>query len=333
VTTEIATINRKTQIGDESTPGTAVPADKLLENLNVSIAPKPDVKMFGGSGRRWNSVAVMNRDWTELKLDGNLDYQDFVYLIAGCWGIMSPATHAGGTLSKDWTWTPPVTGAITPRTYTIEQGDTTRAQSVAYGLMTGFSYKGNRTNGFTCEGKMIARNFSDSITLTATPTSVALSPVVGVHVDLWINTTSAALGTTQFTRAFNFEYSYESAFNDIWPLNRSIVSFAGHVDTKPKNTVKILLEMDSAGMGLYTHIATGDYLYVRFDAQGPIIETTIPYTITHDMALKIKSVSEFKDTDGGVYAIEYECDVMEDPAWGAAGQSQIMTVTNLLSTL
>lgn len=330
--TEIASINRKAQWGDETVPGTGVAADKMLQNLNVSFAPKPDVKTHGGSGRRWNSVAVLNREWTELKVDGNLDYQDFVYLVAGCWGIVTPTTHSGGTTSKDWIWTPPVSGAITPRTYTIELGDSARAQKVAYGLMTGFSYKGDRTKGFTCESPMIARAFSDAITMTSSPTAVALTPTAGGHVNLYIDPTSGALGATLYTRSFNFEYSYESAFNSIWPLGRANASFAGHVDTKPKNMVKILLEADSVGLGLYPNVQTGSYLYVRFDAQGPIIEGAIPYLIQHDMALKITNVSEFKDIDGGVYALEYECEVMEDPAW-STGQSQKMTVTNLLTAL
>lgn len=331
MTNELAIINQKLQIGAEVTPGTGVSAGKLLENLTVSFTPKPEVKTYSGTGRRFTNVAEMNREWTELKLSGNLDYQDFLYVVCGAWGVVSPTTHSGGTTSKDWAITPPVSGAITPQTYTIEYGSATRARKCAYGLVTGFSYKGSRKDGFTVESPLLAQAFSDGISLTPNPTAVALSPVVGSHVNLWLDTASGSIGTTQLTRAFTFEYAYDGGFGTFWPLNRSNASFTGHVDAKPKNTIKLLVEADSAGMGPYAHLQAGDTMYLRFDAQGPVIESTIHYTITHDMAVKLTSVSEFKAEDE-VLAIEYDGEIAEDSAWNS-GQAQTMTLTNLLTAL
>lgn len=325
------TVNQIVQIGAESTPGTAVPAGKKLQNINFTLSPKPDVKKFRATGHRWDTVTEMDREWSEWKADGNLDYQDFIYLVSGPFGAATITTPGGGTNSRSWAWTPPVTGAITPKTYSIEQGDAVRAHKTAYGLFTGFSYKGSRSGGFTCDAPMIARAFTDGATMTSSPTAVAMSPVVGGHVNLWIDTTSGALGTTQFTRPFTYEYTYDSGFNVFWPLNRSQASFTGHVDMVPKNSVKFYLEADSTGMGLYPHLQAGDFLYVRFDAQGPIIETTIHYSITHDMAIKLTNVSEFKDTEG-IFGIEYEGVIAEDSSW-ASGQSQVLTVVNQLTAL
>lgn len=330
--TERASINQIVQIGAESVAGTGVAASKKLQNLSLTFTPKPEVKTYRGTGHRWSSTAEMNREWTELKFDGPLDYQELVYLIAGVWGGLTPSTHAGGTNSKDWVWTPAVTGAITPKTFTIEQGDAVRAQKANYGLFTGFSYKGSRADGFSVEAPLIARAFSDGITMTSSPTAITLAPVVGSHVNLWLDTASGSIGTTQLTRAFNFEYTYDAAFGAFWPLNRSNASFTGHVDTTPKNTIKLTLEADSSGMGFYSHLQAGDFMYLRFDSQGPIIETTIHYTITHDMAIKLTSVGSFGDKDG-VYVIEYEGEIAEDSAWGSGGQSQTITVTNQLSGL
>lgn len=331
MTTERNTLNQRVQIGDETTPGTAVSADKLLENLTFSLTPKPEIKTYRGTGRRWPSSAAMNREWAEGKFEGDLDYQDFIYLVAGAWGIVTPSTHAGGTNAQDWIWTPPVTGAITPRTYTIEQGSAERAHKVAYGIITGFSYKGSRKDGFTVEASVLAQAFTDAITMTASPTAVTLAPCPGSNVNLWLDTTSGAFGTTQLTRAFQIDYSYDHGFDAFWPLNRSNASFTGHVDTVPANTVKILVEADAAGMGIYPHLQAGDFMYARFDAQGPLIETTIHYTIMHDMAIKLTDVSEFKDEDG-IYAIEYTGVIAEDAAWDS-GQSQTLTVTNQVAGL
>jgi hypothetical protein len=179
---------------------------------------------------------------------------------------------------------------------------------------------------------MIARAFSDGITMTASPTSIALAPVAGGHVNLYIDTTSAGLGVTQFTRVFDFTYTYDTAFGAFWPLNRANASFTGVVDLAPKSTVKFTLEADSTGMGLYSHLQAGDFMYIRFEAIGAIIEGTIHYSIVHDICVKLTNVSDIKDAAGGVFCTDFDGEVAEDTAWGS-GQSQILTVTNALTAL
>ena len=178
---------------------------------------------------------------------------------------------------------------------------------------------------------MIAQSISDGITMTASPTTVALVPVVGKNVNVFIDSTSGGLGTTQYTRFFSIEYKYEGGFEAFWPLNRANTSFTGHVDLPPKNTVKIILEADSQGMGLLSSVQSGSFLYLRVDAQGPIIEAAIPYALQHDIAIKLTNVDPFSD-DSGIFAIGFEGEVMEDSAWGS-GQSQKLTITNVLTAL
>ena len=51
--------------------------------------------------------------------------------------------------------------------------------------------------------------------------------------------------------------------------------------------------------------------------------------MTHNMAIKVGKPSTFSD-DAGIFAIEWECNVVEDPVWGNA---QTITVTNVLTSL
>lgn len=329
---ERASINMITQLGVETTSGTAVAASKKMLNMSFIFSPKPDVKTYRAGGHRWASEAVMNREWTEIKADGFLDYNDSVYLVSGPFGAANITTPGGGTSSRAWAWTPPITGAITPKTFTLEQGDSVRAHKVAYGLFTGFSYKGGRDQGFTMSAPMIARAFTDGITMTASPTSIALAPVAGGHVNVYIDTTSGAIGGTQFTRLFTYEYTYDSGFGAFWPLNRANASFTGHVDISPKNTIKMSLEADSNGMSLYPHLQAGDFMYVRFEAVGPVIESAITYKIIHDKAIKLTNVSDIKDANGGLVCTDYDGEVAEDPSW-SSGQSQVLTITNTLTAL
>ncbi|MGH2505953.1 MAG: hypothetical protein ACRDHZ_00810, partial [Ktedonobacteraceae bacterium] len=53
--------------------------------------------------------------------------------------------------------------------------------------------------------------------------------------------------------------------------------------------------------------------------------------IKHDLAVKVGKPTPFKD-EQGIYAMEWECIVVQDPAWNG-GQAQQLTVTNTISAL
>jgi hypothetical protein len=60
-----------------------------------------------------------------------------------------------------------------------------------------------------------------------------------------------------------------------------------------------------------------------------VTQTQIYNTYTHDMAIKVGKPSAFAD-DQGVFAIEWDCAIVEDAGWGKA---QTVTVTNLITAL
>src|SRR6266702_3930712 len=69
-----------------------------------------------------------NKEWMAGTLTGSMDFNHLPYLLSSAWGIITPAAHGASTTAKDWVGTPPVTGSVTPQTYTFEQGETaTRA--------------------------------------------------------------------------------------------------------------------------------------------------------------------------------------------------------------
>ena len=272
-------LNQKTQFGVESTSGTNVPANKLLSCFNIVMGVKPEVKTHRGTGRRFPSVQEENTEYTEIPISGSLDYQGLSYLVSGPWGAATITTPTNGVNARAWAWTPPVSGAITPKTFTIEQGDgVVRSQKVNYGLVTGFSYKVTR-HDTSCAGTAIAQQLQDAITMTASPTAVALSPVAGKHINLYVDTTSTGLGTTLYTRAFSIDYQYGNGFGPFWPLNRANLSFGGVADLAPACMVKLFVEADSQGMGNLVHLQAGDFLYPRVDALGPVIDNTQTVTL------------------------------------------------------
>ena len=424
---EIAAVNQRVQVGAESTSalGTAVACGKYLECFDFTFGIAPDVVFYTATGHKYATAQEENMEWVDGSASGWLDYNGLIYIFGGAMGATTPVVHGSSAVAKDWVFTPPITGSIVPQTLSFQQGDAIRAREFAYGLFTEVGYKITRKET-TLTAKLIGQPLTDDIVLTSNPTTIAVAPISGKQVSVFLDTTQAGLGTTQLLRALAVDWAFNSIYGQLWVLNRSTVGFTAHVDSKPTCTVKILEEANAEGMAFLSYLQSGVTYYLRVQAQGACIDNltsvslgspsggtftltyggqttaTIaynaaasavesalallssipsgdvtvtgsaggPYAIeltgallnaqsggvlsaitgsgtgltggtfavtgeqsylamTHDMAIKVGKPSNFEDSDG-VYAIEWECTVVEDSTWGHA---QILTLTNLLSSL
>lgn len=329
---ERASVNQRIQIGPESTTalGTPVAASKLLENYQFVFGIDATVDFYTPTGRKYPAVQEENMEWSSGTMSGTLDYNSVIYPLSSAMGAISPVAHGSSSTAKDWIFVPPLTGSIVPQTFTFQQGDSTRAHQISYGLFTQFGYKGDRTK-FETSGKIIGQLLSDGITMTTSPTAVTLAPAVAKQVNVYLDTTYGALGTTQLLRALSVDYTMDGIYDAFWALNRSTPSWTTHVDMAPKCTIKLKEEANAEGMGQLPYLQSGATLYMQVDAQGVTIDSgnNIKNEIKHQMAVKVGKPSTFSD-DKGIFAIEWEMTIVEDSGWG---NSQIMTVTNLLSSL
>src|SRR5258708_26468900 len=420
---ERTSINQKVQLGVESLTalGTPVAANKLIEAWDWTFAINADVTAYGATGRKYDLVQEENTEWVDIAVGGPLDYNNTPYLLAGAMGSVAPASHGSSSVAKDWIYNPPVSGSIVPQTFTLQQGDAVRAHQTAYRLINSFGYVLTRKEAkLTAKG--ITQPISDGITPTSSPTAVALAPVLGKQINIYLDSTSAGLGTTQLLKTLQFDFTFDGVYGPFWPINRSNVGFTAHVDLKPKTTCKLKLEADAAGMAMLPYLQQGTTYWLRVNAQGIVIDnnqtvtlgakssgtftltykgqttTTIaynaassavqtaflalstvgagnatvsgsaggPYTIAfigalatdttavtgtftalttpgnasitqtqaynafqHDMAVKFGKPTAFSD-DSGIFAIEWEGLIVEDPTWGKA---QTVTLTNLITAL
>lgn len=336
-TPERATINQRVQVGAESTSalGTVVPATKLLECFDWTFGINGDIVDYTATGHKYVTEKEENTEWVDFTLAGAMDYNGLLYPLAGAMGSVAPVAHGASTTAKDWVYTPPIYGSAVPQTYTFEQGDTVRAHRVPYGLFTDFGYTLTRKEAKLNNTKGLSQPIADGITLTASPTAVALAPMVAKQFNVYLDSSSGGIGGTQLLKVLQVDYSFGGVYGPFWPINRANVGFTSHVDMRPKSIVKIKLEADSVGMALLSNLQVGSTQYLRVQAQGSQIASDGPGAVnagfTHDMAIKVGKPSTFSD-DSGIFAIEWECTVVEDPAWGS-GKAQVLTLTNLLTSL
>lgn len=334
---ERQTVNQRVQIGAESTSalGTPVAASKLLTCFDWTFAINADIAQYTATGHKYVSVQEQNTEWVDLTASGDLDHNGATYLLASAMGSVSPVAHGASSTAKDWIFTPPIYGSVVPQTYTLQQGDTVRAHQTAYSIFSEFGYKGTRKGPFTVSAKGFAQAITDAVTLTSTPTAVALAPTVAKQFNVYLDTTSAGLGTTQLTRVLSVDYSMSNIYGPLYVLNRTNTSWTAHVDLMPKTSLKLKLEADANGMTFLSYLQSGTTYYLRVEAVGAQIASDGPgninNTFRHDMAVKIGKPSAFAD-DQGVFAIEWELVIVEDPSW-STGTAQKFTLTNLLTAL
>jgi hypothetical protein len=289
------------------------------------MSPSPDVQIFRPAGQKYPAVASLNREWTELDLDGAITYTEIVYLLSG---IMEKVIPSGAT-AKTWAFTPSSSAADVIATYTIEQGSAARAHRVAYVLITDLTLTFSRTEA-TIGGTAIATALEDPFTLTATPTEIALIPVTGPQVQVYVADTAAGLDAAPaLTGAVSVEWAMSNRFGPAWFLNGEN-EYSQHVELEPELTVTLMQEADAEGMALLPIMRTGATKFVRIEAVGAVIGAgPDTYMLQIDTACKVTDIGDFSDQDG-VYAIEYTLGGFHDPTAGFATRA---TVINEIAAL
>jgi hypothetical protein len=322
---EIATIFQLVQLGIETTPGTAVAATKKLAALMIEPQIKSEIQKYRGTGYKFPAIASMAKEWVEADLSGPITYTELVYLLSS---IMGTTTPTAGTTDQTWVFNIDPDGADTPKTYTIEWGDGTRALEFDYGLVNALTLSFSRD---ACElsGTMLGSAITDAVTMSAGTSDVALVPVIPTQVSVKVADTQAGLtGASALTRVVSAEWALSDRFNPAYFLDGS-TDWAAAVETEPSLGVKLKMEKDAAGMGLLTNMRAGSTKFVRIQALGNIITGAVPYTLTIDTACKVTGEPTFSDEDG-VMCIEWDMEGFYDTTWTKA---TMITVINAIATL
>lgn len=303
------------QIGLESTEGTAVAAPTNIRSTSVDTKFGGAADFFRPDGHKFNTLQMNNMEWSTFSLNGKGTYTELCWFLAMMFGNPTPASSGVGAKTRVYTMAD--TAVLSPTPATIMKGSSVRAQKFAGALLADMTLSFSRKNGLNLTGGGIGRLFTDGITMTASPSDVPLKPVVGKQLDVYIDTTAAGLGTTKLLRAFSLENVLTGVFGPIWPMDSAQTSYAAHVDLAPTTGTKLMLEADATGMAYLSQFRSGDLMFVRVKGTGAEFETGIPYSLTYDTCIGIKSVEPDTDEDG-VTVVTYETEMIKDSTWAKA---------------
>jgi len=325
---ERSSVSQAVQLGVESTPGTSVAANKLLNSMELSLSANPEMQRFRPMGSKYPTIIVPGREWATGSVSGKLSYSEVIYALSSAVNY-SAAVQQGATTAYLWTFLPNARTEDTYKTYTVEQGSSARAHKSTFVVFNEWGFSWSRTSA-DVSGSLIGQLISDGITLTGSPSAVEERPVIPNEIDVFIDPTSAALGTTKMTRVLSGSFSIGTRYSMVWPTDSSKQSFAALVEIEPVTQLTMLVEADAQGMALLTQARAGTTQFARVVATSPLLAgTAFPYKFQLDAAIKVSDIGDFSDSDG-VYALEFTFDCVYDATWGKPYQ---ILVTNKQTVL
>lgn len=333
-----SSVAQRVQVRKEGTYGTDPGSGtKSLSALGLALTPKADFPdPFRPMGTKFPTLDPLGKEWSAADVSGRATFTELIYPLAmfcntpgvghSITVVKSPATAQTGVLSYEWIFTAQNGSNDTPTSFTAEMGDANFGDLVTGLILTDFNIDVDR-NGISLGGTGMARQFSSGVTLAGSPTAIALVPILPSQVDIYMDATAAALGTTKLTRAFSAKLSLSNRFGGIWPLDSSQASYASFVETVPDSGFELVVEADTVGEGLLTAMRADTAKFIRLEAFGATIETisssALKYAYRQDVCAHITGEPSYGDQDG-VETITWPMKLFYDPTWAKAFEIRLV---------
>lgn len=317
-----------TQIGKETTPGTAVPAIRKMTELSISLDPELQTKFFRASGYKVDTTGVMQREWSKGKFDGVLSFNSIVYILESLIG-----SAAGGVVTgSGFTWQfDPVSTGQNPnnKTFSIEEGDSTAVQKAAFGVFNSLNLDFG-TDDVKVSGDMLAQALGAGSITTSSVTEVATAPVTVNQLDIYIDPTAAALGTTRLGDSYNESVAFGPAYGPKFIHDTTFQSFKELIEMIVSLKFSFECEFSTQARALYVAAKASNLppQFLRIKATGPLLSSGVNYLIQIDLCGKVESVAENKS--GLMFTYKFNFNAVHDSTWGKYCS---IKVVNALATL
>ncbi len=153
-----ATVFQTIKLAPESTKGTAPSSGyKQMSALGFGFSITPTVQSFRPAGQKYTTVTALNKEQTDISLDGIPTYTEIVYPLSS---VLTEATitAASGTTgsasgsrvmgddSTHWFFQPSAGDADSPKAFTVYQGSVARSHRASFVQLTDFGITINRTD-------------------------------------------------------------------------------------------------------------------------------------------------------------------------------------------
>lgn len=330
---ENSAIARVVQLGPETTAGTAVAATKKLSSVDLAGKLEANVVSFSAAGSKYPTVHSLGKEWSSWKVSSEAPcFDEMQYLL--CSLVKNVTPTVSDTSARTWTFAPTPDAEDTRKTFTIEEGHSgaSNAHKSSFGVITGLKLSIDREST-KLDGSGVARVMS-STTLTGGTATLPTVPILARDWSVFLDPTSAGLGSTRLTRVLKVEVSFEDLTVPFWTVDQSQASWAGIVEQAPKCSVQLTMEADSTSMAYQSLMQAGTTRYMRIRNTSTTTlagAASVYYGMTIDVAGQISEAQDF-GTDQELYTIGWTFEPTTDSAWGTGKPFEI-SVVNKQATL
>lgn len=162
-------------------------------------------------------------------------------------------------------------------------------------------------------------------TASDAPDASDVTPIMPGDVNLYVDTSIGAIGTTQYVADFAAGWAIGDRRNPVWTLNRSLNSFAGLVETKPNPTFTISVNDDPVGRQLIPVARAGTSRFIRIECVGGKIgATNYDYAYVIDLHGKVVQAPGRGDQNGA-RSLDWSFRTMHSSVWGQAMRIRLRT--------
>jgi len=326
-----ATVTKTTQLGVETTEGTAVAANKILRAISLMPKYEREESGFRPAGHKYETLQTVDKEWAKGNYDGRVCYNAIIYLLSSLIGVPTPV-QIGATAARTWTFTPSTTQGHAGKSYTFEVGDNVKVDKYPGGRISSLHLVAPQAE-ITVEGELFTRKPSFNQTQTSTPTEIAARPVTRNHIDMFVDpTTFGNIGTTKVTDAMQEELSLGTAFHPLWAHNTSETSYRDTVEVAPPFDFSIITPHNSQSRTYLDNLSGAAIQYLRWQAVGAQIAddsgTPVYERIRIDIAGKFAKPEDVDEDDA--FAMKYSFRPLHDASLGSAWKVEVI---NLLTAL
>lgn len=286
------------QIGKETTPGTAVAANRRLPNLRLGIGMDGDANEdFMGSGNLYPSDLTNSVEWGGGSYEVPPTFVEQVYINDS---LFKTATPVGAGAAKTRTYTPSVSAADTFTTYTFQKGQAGSIVQHPYGVFNSWSQTIKKQGRNLISGDLLSQEGTPGTALSGSPTVVTSRPIPNTSWNLytgtsWSNLQSAA---SALNTGFQLDIAYGPRYDSEFFVGSAEPSFDDLGIIVPNNEIKLTLPKNASGSDFAEYVTMakkrgGTFIYLRASALGNVVETGTPDILeesTIDMSLKVRAV-------------------------------------------
>lgn len=183
---ERATVYQATQIGDESTPGTAVPADKRMLCTMIDLSPNVPTNVYRPAGSVAPTTVVQAKEFTEGEYSGALCANDVIYYLNCLLLTGTITTPVGATNTRRHTFLPGNFAPDSYKTYTVEKGSSAGAERASHLVFNNMTLRWTLEAEAAVNGGVLAQVLSEQITMTGAPTDLGEAPIDPKAVSIYV---------------------------------------------------------------------------------------------------------------------------------------------------